>query len=162
VSPTTATFGDCVTSNGTASSSPSELPFPNGECEVGAPTTTGVIGGITITNGTVPGHIDVNGQPATPADAGTPWTLGTTAGAPGVNQFLELAEGNQSATNPNNSADVGTAPSCDTAFNTVGTAGDCSASAGQASNEALAIAGPSSSTDQNGPFTITTTWTAVP
>jgi hypothetical protein len=164
VSPTTAAFGECVTSNGTASSSPSELPFPNGGCNVGDPTNTGVVGGITITNGNTAGHIDINGQPATPADAGgTPWTIAPTSAAnPGVDQFFEFGFGSHFLTNNNNNSDVGTAPTCDTAFNVVGTAGDCSASAGQASNEALFIEGPSSSTDQNGPFTITTTWTAVP
>jgi hypothetical protein len=159
VSPTTAAFGECVTSNGTSTTTPSELPFPNGECQVGDAISTGVVGGITITNGTVPGHIDVNGQTATPSDAGgTPWVIAPTSAAnPGVDQFFEFGLGSQ-----NNGENIATAPTCDTAFNVVGTAGDCSASAGQASNEVLVIEGPSSSTDQNGPFTITTTWTAVP
>jgi hypothetical protein len=79
-----------------------------------------------------------------------------------VNQFLEQNEGSQISTNTNNVAAVSTTPACDTAFTVAGTTGDCTASAGQASNEALNIMGPTSSTDQNGPFTVTTTWTAVP
>jgi hypothetical protein len=127
-----------------------------------------VTGGITITNGNTAGHIDVNGQNAIPADmGGTPWAIENTVN-PGVDQFLEDTLGSQSNGVGSNNTSLSTAPVCDTAFNVVGVGspvqpvGDCSATAGQSSNEVLNMVGPSSSTDQNGPFTVTTTWTAVP
>jgi hypothetical protein len=164
VSPGTGAFGECSGPNTSGSSPiPSDLAFPNGACQLGDLLGSGgVSGGITITNGTVAGHIDVNGQSATPADAGTPWTLESTSATPGVNQFQESTIGGQVLTVATNGAPVDTAPVCDQGFTVVGTVGSCSASAGQSSNEILGITGPSSSTDQNGPFTITTTWTAVP
>jgi hypothetical protein len=55
---------------------------------------------------------------------------------------------------------LSTVPACDTAFD-VPVAG-CTAAANQSNDEGLGITGPASSTDQNGPFTITTTWTAAP
>jgi hypothetical protein len=160
VSPATAVFNHC-SPNATA------LAFPNGACQVGLQdaTTGAITGGITITNGSVAGHIDVNGQNATPSDVGgTPWTLLTTPSTPGINQFIEETFGS-SLVNSNGSL-VAPTPLCDGAFTLAGTppnqTGDCSASANQSANEALLLEGPSSSTDQNGPFTITTTWTAVP
>jgi hypothetical protein len=157
VSPAMATFGNCT------GGSPSQLAFPNGQCQVGLPSTTGggVIGGITITNGTTAGHIDVNGQNATPSDMGTPWTLlANNSLTPGADQFLEAtATANGAMLIP---SPVAPTPSCDNSFSSSGSVASCSAMPGQSSNEALLMTGPSLSTDQNGPFTITTTWTAVP
>lgn len=174
VSPTTAAFGNCVDNTGAASPDPTKLPFPNGACTVGTATVTSTIpGGITITNGAVAGHIDVNGQDATPADVGgTPWTmeypgnfLSTPQILPGVDQFAEETLGNNYFVGINSYTAFDGSPVCDLAFTITSTTpatGSCAASAGQSSMEALDITGPSSSTDQNGPFTITTTWTAVP
>jgi hypothetical protein len=163
VSPTTGAFGECSGPNSSGSSPvPSEIAFPNGSCQIGDLLGGGgVTGGITITNGTEAGHIDVSGQSATPADAGTPWTL-EAGSLPGVDQFDEATIGGQIQTVATNSSSVQTVPLCDQGFTVFGLAGSCTASANQSSNELLGITGPSSSTDQNGPFSITTTWTAVP
>lgn len=164
VSPSTAAFGNCSGPNETGTNSnPAELAFPNGSCLVGTAGAAVITGGITITNGTAAGSIDVNGQAATPADAGTPWSLvPASAGTPGVDQFVEATDGSALTSASGNYTSVTSTPTCDTAFTVVSSAGSCAAAAGQSSEEALVIEGPSSSTDQNGPFTITTTWTAVP
>jgi hypothetical protein len=167
VSPATAQFGNCVDNTGAASSDPTELPFPNGSCQVGTVGTI-VTGGITITNGPVAGHVYVNGQNATPADAGTPWTMEPAANVattlPGVDQFAEETLGSNSFTDTTNEQVFDTTPVCDLGFTQVGVpaTSSCAATANELSTEALAIDGPSSSTDTNGPFTITTTWSAVP
>lgn len=161
ISPTTSAFGACSGANGTGSSvDPGELEFPNGWCFVGASGPTGTTG-ITITNGAASGHIDVNGQDATPADNGTPWALIAT-GTPGTDQFREATNGSQMASVPSNEVIVPTTPVCDTGFTVTAGSGDCTAAANQSSTEVLVIEGPSVSSDQNGPFTIVTTWTAVP
>lgn len=155
VTPATATFGACSGPNS------SELFFPNGVCTVGLGGTGGITGGVTITNGTAAGHIDVNGQNATPSDNGTAWSL-VSVGTPGVDQFREATDGAAVNTVGTNLTIVSTQAACDTAFTVTSGAGDCTASAGQSADESVVVEGPSSSTDQNGPFTITTTWTAVP
>lgn len=161
VSPTTASFGGCTGPSGTGSSvDPSELEFPNGLCFVGSSSPTGTTG-VTITNGAAPGHIDVNGQDATPADGGTSWALITT-GTPGADQFREATNGSQFPSVPSNEVIVPTIPVCDTGFTVTSGNGDCTATANQLSTELLVLEGPSASSDQNGPFTVVTTWTAVP
>jgi hypothetical protein len=157
----TAAFGNCTGPGGSGSSvDPSELEFPNGICTVGSVGPTSATG-VTITNGTAPSHIDVNGQSATPSDSGQSWSLVVT-GTPGTDQFREATNGSQFATVPSNEVIVPSIPVCDTGFTVTGGSGDCAAASGQTSTESLVLEGPSSSTDQNGPFTVTTTWTAVP
>jgi hypothetical protein len=161
VSPTTTSFGNCTGPNGSGSSvDPTELEFPNGLCTVGSSGPAGT-SGITITNGAAAGHIDVNGQSATPADNGQSWSLVVT-GTPGTDQFREATNGSQFPAVSSNEVIVPTIPVCDTGFNVVSSSGDCSAAPAQSSTEILVLEGPSASTDQNGPFTVVTTWTAVP
>jgi hypothetical protein len=151
VTPATSTFGNC--SGGNAS----ELAFPNGLCSVGTFSTSPVTGGVTVTNGSTAGHIDVSGGNAVPADHGTPWSLVTLQVLPGTDQFLEVTE--SAAPGTGQTTLVVPTASCDVAFD-VGLDG-CAATSGQSTEEELAINGPSTSSDA-GPFTITTTWTAVP
>lgn len=165
VTPTTAAFGNCSGPNGSGTNAnPSELAFPNGQCEVGLVGQGGVTGGVTITNGDAAGSIEVNGQNATPADpGGNSWSLLPSSGVPpGVDQFFEATNGSALGTANNNLTAMSTMPTCDTAFSVVNNAGSCAAAAGQSSDEALVMEGPSATSDPNGPFTITTTWTAVP
>jgi hypothetical protein len=77
VTPATSTFGDCYLAGQlTPAPDPSELTIPNGLCNIGgayeAPPTSG---GVTVTNGGTADQIDVNGDPAVPADSGTSWAL---------------------------------------------------------------------------------------
>jgi hypothetical protein len=141
VTPTTGTFANCSGANS------AQLAFPNGTCEVT---------GITITNGSVADQIFVNGQNAIPTDAGTPWTL--VDATPGPNQFEEVSTGIPAA--GEQALFLSNTPQCDTAF--TAEPGNCNAAAGSSGPEIgiLDVTGPSSSTD-SGPFTVTTTWTAV-
>jgi len=160
VSPSSIAFGSCVTNDGLTSTG-SALTFPNGGCQAI---------NITITNGTAPGHIDITGADAIPADSGTHWTLcGAVAAAggatcangqftPGVDQFFE--EGHSSNTSAP-SPPLSTTPQCDLAFANSGGA-SCSATSGQVGSEYLSLEGPSSSTDNSTSFTTIWTWTAVP
>ena len=151
VSPSTSTFDYCA--DNTYKSTGGYLSFPNGICAVTS--------GVTITNGTASGNIDVQGADAIPSDNGTHWTLcgGTGpsctggAGNAGQDQFRELESNNS-----NNSPLLTTSPQCDTAFN----AGSCAATSGQAATQALNLYGPSASTDTSSSFSTVWTWTAVP
>ncbi len=148
VSPSTTSFNACADNLSHATGS--VLSFPNGNC--------GTIPGVTITNGTAPGHIDVQGANAIPSDSGTPWTLcggggssctGGTSTTPGTNQFLEQATGGGPI--------LTTSAQCDTGFSS-----GCAATSSQATTEILALFGPSASTDTSTAFTTVWTWTAVP
>jgi hypothetical protein len=155
VTPATATFANCSGPNANL------LAFPNGTCSVGTFVAGPVTGGITVTNGAAAGHIYVNGANAVPADAGTPWTL-TSAIAPGTDSYLEETGAYSNSINAPVHQVLTNTAACDVAFTPAfAVGGGCAATAGQVGNEQLAITGPSTSSD-SGPFTITTTWTAVP
>jgi hypothetical protein len=162
VTPATSTFANCTGPNA------AQLAFPNGFCSVGVAGNSGAAGGVTVTNGTAAGHIDVNGANAVPSDSGTPWTLLDSPSAyapslttPAADQYDELTQVLFSGHGVVNSV-VSTTPTCDLAFDgTTSTPGGCTAAAGASTTESLVIEGPSTSTDA-GPFAITTTWTAVP
>jgi hypothetical protein len=154
------------------SSTSTQLGFPNGACQaVGSP--------ITVTNGTAPATITVNGADMVPADNGTHWTLtggvtlaGTTTtscGAPlgpqpGPDQYCEttsIAAGYNSGAQFIQQPFLGlkNTPICDTAF--FGMGSTCGTVApGQAVGEFLAMTGPALSTDTSSTFTTTVTWTA--
>jgi hypothetical protein len=150
VTPATSTFGNCSGGN------TSEMSIPSGTCGIGtnALVTGTITNGITITNGSVAGHIDVVGGSAIASDAGTSWTL--VGASPSANQFEEVATGGTNGVE--GSTTVSTVSQCDSAFDADN--GVCTATAGQSQEEALVITGPTASTDA-GPFTVTTTWTAV-
>lgn len=162
VSPGNVTFDTCDTNSGQPTGS--VLSFPDGIC-----LTVSLGNNVTVTNGQVPDHIDVQGADAIPADLGTHWTLCdgpaaagglacTGAGSnPGQDQFTELA------TNGAFSSPILTIqPQCDTDFATSGSPGTCAAGVGTQAQEQLHLGGPSSSTDTSTSFTTVWTWTAVP
>ncbi len=99
----------------------------------------------------------MSGGSAIPADAATNWTLLGTLGQPGANQFAEETE-DYGVSSPIYSV-VSTTPTCDTSFDDA--AAGCPAAANQSTEEEVLIVGPTTSSD-SGPFTVTTTWTAVP
>jgi hypothetical protein len=168
VSPSTVTYGNCDFNPGQAN-----LTFPNGECSTTVSPGVGQAAGITITNGTATGHIDVQTSNFVPSDSGTSWTpcvsdssVSTApkctgpAGSgtfryPGVNEFASSTNDVGLTTG---GPYLGTSPACDTQFD----AGDCAAAANASTTEALEMTGPSSSTDSSLSFTQTVTWTAVP
>ncbi|HTW05886.1 MAG TPA: hypothetical protein VME46_00130 [Acidimicrobiales bacterium] len=149
VSPTASTFGNCVTENGAPSSA---LVIPLGVCSVGQVVEGAVVGGITITNGSAPAEIEVNGAAAEPSDGGTPWALSNNGGS-NANVFGESVWSvlDQGSTNIQPTA------TCDIAFAGQG----CSAAAGASQTEQLYVGAPTSSTDTSPTWTITTTWTAI-
>ena len=146
------------------------LTFPNGDCRSSD---------ITITNGTAPSEIDVNGQGAVPADAGTPgagpdWTLcspnnGTaptyngpacTPAKPGQDQYNETTVSSSGTTA--GAQVLSDLPQCDAAFDlTLASNPNCAATSNQSQAEGLALIGPSSSTDPSQTWTSEVTWTAV-
>jgi hypothetical protein len=160
VSPSTTTFDTC---HSTLNAS---LTFPNDACY-----TTGA-DDVTITNGALAGHVDVNGADAVPHDSGQHWTLcggsgpsctGAAPGGgggclgqcitnePGIDQFVEWGGAGPYTPFLTNS------PQGDTVFGALG-----SAAVGQSATEGLEFIGPSSSTDLSSTFTTAWTWTAVP
>jgi hypothetical protein len=156
VSPGTVTYTNCTGGNSTAT----QLGFPNGTCTVASPA-------ITVTNGPAPGHIDVNGANATPADGGTHWALcGPNAGEPACAAPPDIPGADQFSEDTISPSGTGviltTTPSCDGAFNSTNAADNCAASAGHSTGEGLFVRGPSSSTDTSANFSTTVTWTAVP
>jgi hypothetical protein len=140
------------------------LTFPNGDCYLPLGS------GITITNGGVGGHIDVQGASAQPADGGQDWTLCggvvpcTGNGSPGVDQFTEFGQGTKPFIGGGD-VTFTTSPQCDMAFDNspygVGSPG-CMTTPGQEAVEYTDLVGPSSSTDQSQSFTTSVTWMAVP
>jgi hypothetical protein len=161
VTPSTSTFANCSGSNA------SQLAIPNGTCSVGT-VATSVTGGVTVTNGSVPGEVFVNGGNAVPSDAGTPWTLagtiwiGSSVPTPGANQYDEATTDYSTNGSGQIFTSFANTAICDHSFSPNAVpGGSCTASAGQVGQEALDLVGPSSSTDA-GPFSITTTWTAAP
>jgi hypothetical protein len=156
VSPSTTAFDTC-SGQGTLH----VITFPDAVC------TTSGSHDVTITNGTAPGHIDVFGADAIPADNGTHWTLCTMtaspplctgpSGAPGPDQFNEIDQ-NASTINVNGPSLTTASPGqCDTGFSS-----GCVAGSSQQVSEDLQLEGPSSSTDASATFTTVWTWTAVP
>jgi hypothetical protein len=137
---------------GTSFYCPADI-VPNGRCFIGSYAEGRTTGGITITNGSAPSDIYVNGASAIPSVAsGKPWAL-VDLPTTGPDQFAELTEGGPSVTN------LLTTPQCDKAFDVA--ARGCAAAPQQTEEEQLVIVGPSSSTG-SGTFEITTTWTALP
>jgi hypothetical protein len=135
-------------------SSSAPLTFPNGTCRAS---------GITITNGSASGHIDVQGANAVPSDNGTNWTpCGSSAGTsctgtngPGQDQYATIVNSiGPSGTILSNS------PECDYGFD--GSTSGCTAASGQSATENINVTGPSASTDSSPTFTSSVTWTAVP
>jgi hypothetical protein len=166
VSPSTTTFNQCYDANGNLLPS-AVLVFPFGMCQ------TIDTAAVTITNGSAPGHIDVQGADAIPSDNGTHWTLCGGAGGPactssisnalvagikypGQDQFVELTSiGGISGTL--GTAPLTNSPQCDDQFGS-----SCVATSGQATTESLVLQGPTASTDSSSSFTTVWTWTAVP
>jgi hypothetical protein len=155
VSPATITYSVCTDNSGNPTGT--YLSLPNGTC-------TTASGAITVTNGTLPSDIEVQGANAIPSDSGTNWTLCQllatnctgASNTPGANQFAEI---DYTGSSPKQfGPDFETSPQCDIAFN----AGSCTAAASQAANETLSMEGPSSSTDASQSFTTVVTWTAAP
>jgi len=149
VSPGALTLGTCSGGNSTAT----QLGFPNGQCQ-GGPAT--------ITNTGAASHISLEGTNAVPFDNGTQWklcpagpltlngiTLPTCAPSPGQDQFTMAVQGSQTQY-------VFPTSALDGNFG----AGSGAATAGQSVTEAVALQGPSSSTDQSNSFTATITWIA--
>jgi hypothetical protein len=158
VTPATAAFGNCTISTGGGTvTATTGLVIPGGSCSIGTVTGPTTKNGILITNGGVPGHIDVSGGPAVPIDGGSNWALGSSAAS---NTYVEKTEDDISGLVVTSA--VATTPTCDGAFAARGSTPSCSAAAGQTGVEALLVEAPSSSTDSSSSFTITTTWTAVP
>lgn len=131
------------------------MPVPNGFCISGLHENS-----VTITNGPVPGHIDVQAGNAT-GNAGGSLTLVTSQ--PGTGQYALATYGpsGAGAAFNNGQAAVGTQVSssltCDTSF----AASQCSAAANQVGTEDLGMVGPLTQ-PADASFTFTTTWTAVP
>ena len=146
VSPASVTYSQCYDSS--LNSTGAAIVIPGGYCQ-------GLDNNISITNGSVAGHIDVQGSDAVPADNGTHWTL-TSNNVPGTDQFLE-----ETTSTPNgfSGPKLATAPACDTAFDETT---HCAASAGQTGSEKLYVVAPSATTDPSTSFTTVITWTAVP
>jgi hypothetical protein len=141
------------------------LTFPNGACNTPA---------ITITNGTAPAIIDVNGGDAIPTDGGTHWTLcgpvpptaptmapqctasGIPAANPGQDQYNEVA---LQSPGPG-LTDLSDSPQCDDSFAATCASGG-STPANHAVTEMIDLLGPSGSTDTSSTFNSSVTWTAV-
>lgn len=156
VSPSTATLTGCSRGNST----PTQLGFPNGQCEGGA--------FITITNTGAGSHISVEATNAIPADNGTPWSLCTFGGAtpcsgptitgvvaPGTDQFAMTV---QSASVPplEGPQSLSTTLLPDGHFGSGG-----AAAAGAMQKENTLLYGPQSSTDQSASFSTSITWVAA-
>jgi hypothetical protein len=155
------TYANCVY----GSSASTQLGFPNGACIAAANP-------ITVTNGTAPATIGVNGADMVPADSGPRWTLcgvalpcSSSQFTPGLDQFLETLSASPgydsgAQQGPGPFVPLDNTPQCDITF--AGVAGNvCNAApAGAVSQEFLAMTGPSSSTDSSSTFSTTVTWTA--
>jgi hypothetical protein len=144
------------------SSTSAQLGFPNGACVAADP--------IVVTNGTAAATIMVTGADMVPQDGATHWTLPPAPGVfngcpvtPGADQYCEtLALGPGPDSGPAEALQqylsLANTATCDVTF--TGFFGCGTAQPGQASNEFLAMTGPSSSTDASGSFSTTITWTA--
>lgn len=152
--------------NVTYSCSSGSLTLPNGICNFSNSP------GITVTNGGVSAHIDVNGADAVPSDNQTHWTLCGSAGpacsgansAPGANQYAEqnYSCATTSASTCTYPPLLNNSPQCDTTFNPANSTDPCSAAVGVSQHEGLYVEGPQSSIDTSPTFTTPITWTAVP
>jgi hypothetical protein len=159
LSVSSASYTNCVYGSSTSA----QLGFPNGACvAAGNP--------IVVTNGTAPATITVTGADMVPQDGATHWTLPPAPGAfngcpatPGADQYCEtlaLSPGPDSGTaqTPQQYLSLANIATCDLTF--TGFFGCGAAQPGQASNEFLAMTGPSSSTDASSSFSTTVTWIA--
>lgn len=149
VNTSSVTFGHCTGGYSIGNL----LGFPNGRCTAGP---------VTVTNGNVPGFIDVVGAPAYPVQPGPAWVLcGTGTGAPactnpgglpGADQFSEV-DGQQQLYDYQQ---------CDLYFGQA-PGGNCVDSPpGATRNETLTLTGPRNSTDQSPQFQTQITWTIIP
>jgi len=152
-------YTNCI--YGTSTSA--QLGFPDGACvAAGNP--------IVVTNGTAAATITVSGADMVPQDGATHWTLPSAPGVfsgcpvtPGADQYCETLAVNPgpdsgAAEVPQQYLSLANTATCDVTF--TGLLGCGTAQPGQASNEFLAMTGPSSSADPSGSFATTITWTA--
>lgn len=161
VSPAGINYTNCVY----GSSDGFDLGFPNGACMVPNP-------GVTVTNGSTPATITVNGADMVPVDNGTHWALcGPVMGAPactqgtlvpGTDQYYEtLNAGGGYNSGPQQGSGPFLALSntgeCDSIFNP----GCGQSGAGSQKSEFPAITGPQSSTDPSANWTTSIVWTAT-
>jgi hypothetical protein len=139
------------------------LGYPNNKCQTGQ---------YTITNGTAPSTILVQGANATPSatPAGQAWSLvpSPLLGGPGKDQYTESTAVPTGAIGSSltNTTPLGTTAACDQSFPTGTSATGCgsgggAASPGQVVNEGLTLVGPSASTDPGTSFSTTVTYTAT-
>ena len=135
VTPASSTFGTCTDGSGDAAT---VLTIPGGTCQTGIPGSG--VGGITITNTGVAGHIDINGAAAQPSDvtncysqvAGVTvvnplcWSLGAAAGQDVYTEQTGLVPPGEMATYQTLTA----TPTCDQAIHAFGLMDPCSATTG--------------------------------
>src|SRR5262249_25604197 len=150
------------------SSTATQLGFPNAACAGASP--------ITITNGTTPANILVNGADMIPADNGTHWTLcmhggladppactGDPLGPPGSTQ-LPGANEYEETTSPNPGGPLDNTGPGPWSFLANTPRGDVSfagtAAAGAQATDYLYITGPKSSSDPSTSWSTSVTWTA--
>jgi len=147
-------------------SAASPLSFPNGEC--------GVPNAVDVTNGPVAGHIYVQGADAVPSDNGTSWQLcggagGLTCTGPAPSPDQETFGGSpsfpgQDQYQQQTETEAGDTPLTNAAQCNIGYyQGACAATAAQSITEAIAVIGPSVSSDTTATtFTSSVTWMATP
>ncbi len=112
---------------------------------------------VRITNGPVPGHINVNGGEAVPTSGeGSGWALGTSAGPDVYTE--KSADHDGEALLP---FSLTASPSCDGSIHPA-VADLCAVAADEENDELVQIGAPTSSTATASNLTVTTTWTAVP
>lgn len=162
VAPSSTSYGQCQGGSSTGS----QLGFPVGEC-LGQDS-------VTITNGTAPATILVNGTDMVPADNGPHWKLCSAFAQalpcanqvqPGPDQYFETVSPNPGYNLTNDAVQEGPGPflgltpqaACDTQFN--GGSG-CNVGPSEQGTEFLAITGPESSSDSSNSFSTSVTWTA--
>lgn len=139
---------DQNTANGTPFGA---LLMPNGFCSTSS---------FQVTNGGVPGHVDVQGSDATGAGGAATGTWSLTGNTPGADQYNLDTVANPGANLYNTTA----AATCDQNFDMGGAAqaAGCTATAGQSSTELIGLEGPSSTSGSATQYDYTTTWTAAP
>lgn len=163
VSPSAVACGHYAKGGDSNGSSPTGLGFPNGQCWVGAPKSTGNLP-LTVTYNGPPGEVQVKGSDAVPDGSGAKWQLcgpGTSAackgvdGKPGTDQFKlwSFAQAGQPFTQLTGQW------TCDAQFNP---AGFCTAIRGMSQHEGAQIIGPAWSGHPSSSYTVTITWMASP
>jgi len=149
VTPTSDAYTSCIY----GSSSGSNLGFPRGAC-------TSLPTGVTVTNGTTPALILVNGADMVPSDSGTHWTL-QSGPVTTADHYYETVSSNDLY---NSGASQGGVPflalsntaACESIF--LPACGN--SNAGQSAIEFPGITGPQTSSDTSSSWTTSITWTA--